>query len=246
MRREVGWLVTGAAFALFGLATVAPPAQAVPSCTVTGTSGGNPGGEDVFTCIGLAEGDELTVTVDQTVGPDTLQATAIVSIFDISNGTVLIDVDLSNDSSPGGQANRIVSFGFGVEPNALLGSIIDLSGSDTDALTGFDQSNFPGFQLVEFCATSGNNCAGGGSGGLLSGQQDLFRFSLSNGFVAGGTIDLSQFAFKFQGGAASYEKPGTPDGGGGTTQVPAPGTLVLLGTGLAGLAVAGRKVLARR
>ena len=34
--------------------------------------------------------------------------------------------------------------------------------------------------------------------------------------------------------------------GGGGTQVPVPGTLVLLGTGLVGLAVSGRKVLARR
>jgi hypothetical protein len=218
------------------------------SCSVTGSSGGNPGGEPVYTCTGLVEGDVLNLSVNQTVGTDTLVLSGTLTVADISNGSVLLDLDLTNSSSPGGTANRLVSFGLGIEPDATAGTIVDLSATDTDALTSFDTGNFAGFQLVEFCATSGPNCAGGSNGGLQSGQEDLFRFSLTDGFVEGGTIDLSQFAFKFQGGAASYEKPGVPTGGspvggspvagqpvGGSPvagQVPQPGSLMLVGAAL--------------
>ena len=198
------------------------------SITQTGTSGGNPGGQPIYTLGGLQEGDSFTLNLSTTLGADTLKATAIISVFDISNGVALIDVDLSNDSS---SANRITHFGMAIQPNAASGSIIDLGGNtDTDAFTGFGTSNFPGFQLIEFCARSGNNCSGGSSGGLLPGQDDAFRFSLLGNFADGATIDLSQFGFKFQGGAASYELPGVP--------VPQPAALVVLGAGLLGLTAA--------
>ena len=83
-------------------------------------------------------------------------------------------------------------------------------------------------------------------GGLQSTQEDLFAFSLSDGFVAGGTIDLSQFAFKFQGGAASYEKAGVPETPIPPTQVvPAPAALTLLGAGFVAFMIAGKLVTRR-
>ncbi len=150
---------------------------------------------------------------------------------------------MTNSSNPGGTANRITSFGLGIDPDAT-GSLTFISG--TDALSNFDTSNLSGFQLVEFCATSGANCSGGGSGGLKSGQEDIFQFNLVDGFVEGGTIDLSQFGFKFQGGATSYEIPGcigidcdrTPP-----TQVPTPTALALLSAGILAFSFVGRRRL---
>ena len=207
------------------------PAEAY-SITQTGTSGGNPGGQAAYSITGLEAGDHFTLNVSTIVGPDTLTATALVSIFAIGTAFTLIDVDLSNDSTG---ANRITSFGMAIKPDTLLGFVTDRGGSsDTDALRGFGTSNFPGFQLVEFCATSGSNCTGGGSGGLLPGQDDRFRFTLLGFFSNDATIDLGQFAFKFQGGADSYQLPGQPDVPNG--QVPQPAALLVLGAGLLALA----------
>ena len=220
------------------------------TCSVIGSSGGNPGGEPISGCTGIVEGDTIVVNVDQTVNSDTLVATATILVTDISAGQVLLDVTISNAAGTT-DGNRITSFGLGINPNATGGSIDDTSGTDDDQLTTFSQSNFPGFNLVEFCAASGNNCAGGGSGGLESGQSDSFQFTLTNGCVDGGSIALSQFAFKFQGGAASYEKPGVPE----TPDIPetpevpelpelpeipvsSPATLALLGGSLLALATA--------
>lgn len=208
--------------------TAGTPAEAY-SISQIGTSGGNPGGQPVYAITGLKEGDSFTLSLNGIVGPDTLTATAIISIFDISDGATLIDVDLSNDSTG---ANRITHFGMAIQPNATTGSIVDRGGpGDTDALASFGTGNFPGFQLIEFCARSGPNCSGGGGDGLLPTQDDLFRFSLLGGsFTDGGTIDLSQFGFKFQGGANSYQLPGSPG-----VPVAQPAALVVLGAGLLGL-----------
>jgi hypothetical protein len=248
MTRRIGW----AAIAAVAACVLAAGAADAFSCTPTGISGGNPGGLAIYTCSGIVEGDVLTVNVDQTEGGvDALLAQAVITVTEISNNLVVLDIDLTNDSTPAGtdgNRNRIVSFGLGIDPNATGGSISDQSATDNDRLTTFDTSTFPGFQLVEFCAASGSNCAGGGNGGLLSGEEDLFQFSLTGGYSAGGTIALSQFAFQFQGGRESYQKPGLPDEDRTppTQIVPAPAALVLLGAGLLAFRAASRLSRFRR
>jgi hypothetical protein len=199
------------------------PAEAF-SITQTGTSGGNP----AYSIAGLVEGDHFTLSLSKTFGPDTLSATALLSILAIGTGITLIDVDLSNDSTG---ANRITHFGMSVRPDTLFGLVIDRGGrDDSDALRGFSTGTFPGFQHVDFCATSGSSCSGGGSGGLLPGHDDSFLLALVGPFTNGGTIDLGQFAFKFQGGADSYQLAGQPTIPNG--QVPQPATLIIVGASL--------------
>jgi len=224
----IGYLALATALVF---AAGASPADAF-SCSAAG---------GIYSCTNVHEGDTLTYGINQTIGPDHLVANVSINVFDINNGHVLLDLDLTNSSSPGSPsstANRITVFGLGIDPNVNAmnsGSVSDLSITDTDALTSFDTSNFPDFPMVEFCAASGNNCAGGGSGGLRSGEEDLFRFTLNGNYADGGSITLNQFVFRFQGGQTSYELPGSPGGRVPPTQVPAEASLALVATGLATL-----------
>ena len=257
MMRVSKAVVASFAALLLGLGLLASsPAQAADvtstKCADTGrNSGGNPGGEDIFACTGLVEGDTIVMQVDQVSGTGAtetiLKATATITVLDISNGSVTLGVVVENDLTT---EARITSFGLGIEPDATAGTVTDTSNTDVDELTGFETGNFPGFTLVEFCATSGNTCAGGGADGIDPGNEDAFNFNLTNGFVEGGSIDLSEFGFKFQGGngGASFEKPGSPLAGSPVAgqpvagqpvagqpvagQVPQPGSLMLMGAAL--------------
>ena len=88
-------------------------------------------------------------------------------------------------------------------------------------------SNLPQFD-VDVCVFSGNNCAGGGSGGLLPGE-------LMN---VGVTITGAQLPpLTFDAVYARFQSIGPTQGGsdvvqGTTTPVPEPGVLSLVGVGL--------------
>ena len=145
-----------------------------------------------------------------------------------------VSVNLENTSTIG----RITSFGLSVGNFTSIG--IGTVGSD---LTKFKTTNFPGFQSVDACATSGNNCAGGGNGGIVVGDSDSFTFALNGTF--GSTLTLDSFAIKVQSGpyGASFELPGTP--GDPSIPTPEPGSFLLLGSGLTGLCFLVRRMKAQ-
>jgi hypothetical protein len=104
-------------------------------------------------------------------------------------------------------------------------------------LTDADSSNMPGF-TIDACATSGNNCAGGGNSGIPAGGSDDVTLDVNGVFA--GTLKLSNFGLKIQGGPSgdSFELAGVP-----RPKVPEPTTLTLIG--LAGALVACRRCIRR-
>jgi hypothetical protein len=152
--------------------------------------------------------------------------------------TIGVAIENTSQAGPAGNSNRITSLGFSTTPDITAGSITDVTGTAFGYST---QGNFPGFGL-EFCAVSGNNCAGGGNTGLMVGSTSSFTFNLT----AANTN--SPLVFDLIG--VRFQSLTTPTGGSGSTSflgklpppppidvipLPAAGWLLLGGLGALGL-----------
>jgi hypothetical protein len=151
-----------------------------------------------------------------------------------SKTTATFDIELQNTSG-GGITSRVSALGFNVDPNITGGSVTNTPGSSfTNPFTGVVlNSAFPNqFGNIDICFKGGqlNNCQGGTSAGVLTGQTGAFRASLD--FLPGLTaFNLDNFGVRYQSidGNGFYGASGT---GTGTPQnVPEP--LTFLATGLA-------------
>lgn len=180
-----------------------------------------------------------------------LTGTGSMTISGFNSAMLTVLVTLNNNSLL--PSDRLVSFGFGIDPNAIGVTFTD---SDTTGMTAATLGDIPSMKLIEVCAISGPNCDGGGGDGIYGGTSDTFTMYLTTGTISkvqgqttitpgvwGSSVNIAPIGFKYQTGSGSFEFTSSSNGGltssGGN--IPEPGILALLSAGLLGQALLIRK-----
>ena len=146
----------------------------------------------------------FTVTWQGVKPGATLLATARFTVSNFSSTSFVMTVtDVANTMPTTPDINaRLTAFGFGLTPEATFTNLVN--GSIYD----WDFTNFPAFQRVDVCLTSGGGCAGGGTEGLNQGQStpDSHSVTITGNFSSGVTI--VPIPAKFQTALGSLETDG--------------------------------------
>lgn len=218
------------AFLFCGAALIGVASANAYTISVTGgMSGGNPGGQPLYQVSGLAQGDAFNVAWGGVSG---LNVNGMVIIDSLSGTNADIRLMLNNLSTPISGANpRVTAVGLDIDGFTALAS----TSTGGVYLDDADSSNMPGF-TIDACATSGNNCAGGGAGGIPAGGSDVATLDVNGVYT--GTLKLSNFGLKIQGGpnGNSFELAGVP-----SVKVPEPATIGILVAGVAMIATLRRQ-----
>lgn len=165
-----------------------------------------------------------------------LTASTSFTLTEIKTSSFVFDIVLANTTSSLWEESRVSRIGFNVDANVTSVT----ASSPWVALLG---GSFPNqFGAMDICVQgqSQGSC-NGGPGGVENG--DSASFSLELGFASlPGAVTLDNFGVRWQ--SLNSEALGYDDASGtGTpvTKVPEPGTLGLLGLGVLGLVVSGRR-----
>ena len=169
---------------------------------------------------------------DSQSGAGLLTGTGVITVGGFNSSSLTVALTLNNTSSP--SSDRLTSFGFGIDPDATSVTFADLADG---GMIGASLGAIPSLATVEVCAFGGQNCAGGGNGGILGGASDSFQLVLAGTW--GSSVNIDPIGFKYQTDFGSFEfttdRPPPPP----PTSVPEPSTWALFSLGAALLGLSG-------
>jgi len=146
----------------------------------------------------------FTVTWQGVKPGATLLASATFTVSDWTGTSFKMTVTNARNTMPVSPDidARLTAFGFGLIPDGTFGSLANGS------IYQWAFTNFPGFQRVDVCLTSGGGCGGGGSGGLDQSQSspETYSVTISGAFTSG--ITIAPIPAKFQTAVGSLETDG--------------------------------------
>ncbi|MFL6335013.1 MAG: PEP-CTERM sorting domain-containing protein [Pyrinomonadaceae bacterium] len=193
----------------------------------------------MFALSSVARADTITLT-----GINGTGVTATVSNYSLSGNTFTFTIN--NTSVAPGTTGVITNIGFAL-PGTRPNNYTLVSSSNSNYFLAFDlnatagsQNIVSSFDLVLMDKSNGNSTFGGGSvnNGIAGGTSATFVITGDFSGLTADQVARSIFA-RFQnvnpGGSDVAGNPGTP----GT--VPEPMTMILFGTGLAGIAARARR-----
>jgi hypothetical protein len=176
--------------------------------------------------VSIAQGTSTTFTYQTTNA--NVNGTATFSL----SGNVLT-ITYTNTSNAGvctGTNCSLTGIGFDTTPNLNITSATFSGAEATHWTFGTNGGGLGGFEL-RVAGSQGTNFA------LNPGETQTVQLTFSGPAPAFLSIDLTRAHFQAMPGTGDSEKPvGTPE-----TPIPEPATMILLGTGLAGVAARARK-----